>query len=268
MKVEAGGLQINYELSGEGTCLILIHGFGDNLSMWYNQIPVFSKQFQALIYDVRGHGKTETPEYEFSMELFADDLHDLLETLDIKKACVLGYSMGGRIGLQFTLKYPEITAGLIFANSGVMGPDMQPTEEQMTEMMEHRKQMMDLLEAGKIEIIADVMAERSLSPGFKEKEPTVFQRYKEVKLQNNPKHYFKIWQAMVAAMSDPPDLTQLKCPVLVIAGEHDGFMADMARSMEKAISDAAVKILPTGHAAAIEAPEEFNQTVLDFMSRL
>jgi len=268
MKVKAGGIEINYELSGQGACLALIHGFSDNLTMWYNQIPVFAKHLQVLTYDVRGHGQTETPEGDFSMGIFADDLHALLKALHIEKTCVLGYSMGGGIGVQFAIKYPRMVTGLVFANSGAVGPDVHPTAEQMAEMEERRRQMMDLVETGKIEVIADAMAERSLSPGFKDREPAVFQRYKEVKMRNNPKHYLPIMQAMASGMANPPDLRQLKCPALIIGGEYDGFMAvDVAKSMEKAIPEATVKILPTGHAAAIEAPEAFNQAVLDFMNR-
>jgi 3-oxoadipate enol-lactonase len=70
-------------------------------------------------------------------------------------------------------------------------------------------------------------------------------------------------------MASPPDLSGLRSPALIIAGDRDSFMAvEEARAMEKAIADATVVILPTGHAAAIEAPEAFNQAVLDFMSRL
>jgi pimeloyl-ACP methyl ester carboxylesterase len=76
-------------------------------------------------------------------------------------------------------------------------------------------------------------------------------------------------QAMVEAVTNPPDLTRLECPALIIAGERDGFMSlDEARSMERAIRDVILTILPTGHAAAIEAPRAFNRAVLDFMGRL
>ena len=269
MKVTARGIEINYEMSGQGPCLVLIHGFSDNLTMWYNQVPVFTRHFKVLTYDVRGHGMTQTPEDEFSMTVFADDLYAILEVLNIEKACVLGYSMGGRIGLQFALKYPQMTTGLVFANSGVIGSDMNFTDAEMAEAAERRKQLVDLMETGEIEAIADAMAERSLSPGFRDKDPAVFQRYKEVKLQNDPKHFASIMQGLAEAMANPPDLTQLRRPALIIAGEHDAFMpVEVAKSMERAISDAAAKILPTGHAAAIEAPEEFNRAVIDFMNRL
>jgi len=69
-------------------------------------------------------------------------------------------------------------------------------------------------------------------------------------------------------MSEPPDLGQLACPALIIAGEQDGFMATgVAESMKKEIKNATAVILPTGHAAAIEAPDDFNSAVLDFMKK-
>ena len=269
MKKEVNGIKINSELTGQGDCLALIHGFSDNLTMWYNQVAEFSKSYQVLTYDVRGHGETEVLDDKYSMDLFADDLKGLLEVLEIPKACILGYSMGGRIGLTFAMKYTEKTTGLIFANSGVMGPDIQPTPEQLQEMMQRRQQMLDLIETGDIEAIADMMAERSLSPGFREKDPEVFQKYREVKRKNSPSAYKKIMEGMMAAMANPPDLSQLQCPALIIAGEYDGFMAtDVAYSMEKAIKNSSLSIFPTGHASAIEVPEEFNKAVLDFLKKI
>ncbi len=259
MKIKANGIEMNYTLSGDGKCLVLIHGFSDNLNMWNNQVDEFSKQYQVLTYDVRGFGRTEITEVPYSMDLFADDLYELLKTLDIKSAYVLGYSMGGRIGLEFTLKYPEVTKGLIFANSGVGAP-------RNPEMEERRKMMIDVLQKGDNEVISEMMAMGSFSPGFKERDPETFKRYKDIKMQNDPSTYLPIMQAMVAAATEIPDLSSLKCPVLIIAGESDGFMAvDVAESMKKSVKDAVLKVLPTGHAAAIEAPDDFNQVVLDFM---
>jgi pimeloyl-ACP methyl ester carboxylesterase len=269
MKTRANGIEMSYELSGEGACLVLIHGFTDNLGMWYRQVPVLSRHYQVLTYDVRGHGDTRDPTASFSMDLFAADLEALLGALEIEKTCVLGYSMGGRIGLSFALHYPERTTGLIFANSGVRGAHQRLTEEQIAELAERRRQMVEMFETGDIQLIADGMAERSFSPGMRETNPVEFQKYVEVKLRNDPRHYLSIMEAMVEAMASPPDLTKLGCPVLIIAGDRDGFMTvEDARSMERAIGDATATILPTGHAAAIEAPEAFNQAVLGFMKRL
>ena len=266
MRVKANGIEIEVELHGRGPTLVLVHGFSDNLTMWYNQVPQFSNTNRVLVYDVRGHGGTETPEIEIGMDLLSEDLRALLDALEIEKACVLGYSMGGRIGLGFALKYPARTAGLILANSGVMGTDIRPSPEEAKAMVARRQEMLDMIETGNIEAIASGMAERSLSPGFRQRNPEVFRRYEQVKMKNSPLAYKAMMDGMARATADPPDLSRLRCPVLIIAGEYDGFMAmEVARSMEKRIEEATLAALPTGHAAAIEAPEEFNRAVLAFL---
>jgi pimeloyl-ACP methyl ester carboxylesterase len=261
MKIRANDIEIRYELLGEGDCLVLIHGFTDNLNMWYNQTPEFQKHCQVLTYDVRGFGQTQKTG-DYSMRLFADDLYELLEALGIESACVLGYSMGGRIGLEFALNHPEIVRGLIFANSGI---GAQPNPE----MVERRKLMLRMLEQGNNEVVSEMMAVASFSPGFRERNPVAFQSYKDVKLQNDLSSYLPIMQVLIGAIDAPIDLSRLKCPALIIAGDNDGFMElSVAESMKQSIPNAVLKVLPTGHAAAIETPEAFNQAVLDFMQGL
>jgi pimeloyl-ACP methyl ester carboxylesterase len=262
MKIKASGIEMNYELSGEGNCLVLIHGYTDNLNLWYNQVPVLSKHCRMLTYDVRGFGKTEVREATYSMGLFAEDLRSLLEALGIESACVLGYSMGGRIALEFAQTYPEMTTGLILANSGI-------GETPSQEMQERRKMMVDVLQQGDIEVIAELMTEASFSPGLKDRNPTAYAKYKSIKMQNDPSEYLAVMQAIVGAIDSPADFGSLRCPALIIAGDRDGFMSvSVGEAMRDAIPDAEMHVLPTGHAAAIEEPEAFNRIVLGFLERL
>ena len=262
MKVTANGIEINYEMQGQGENLVLIHGYSDNLNMWYNQVPEFSKHYQVLSLDVRGFGKSEIGKSSYSMEICADDLYELLKALNMESACLVGYSMGGRIGLSFTLKHPDMVRGLVFANSGVGGETTPQVEEA-------RKMMLEVLKQGDIEAIAEMMAVASFSPDFKERDPETFNKYKKIKLQNDPSPYVPIIESLFAAIGDPPDLSQIQCPALIIAGENDGFMPlDVAQSMKNAIPNAVLKVLPTGHASAIEVPEEFNAIVMEFLKGL
>ncbi|MCJ7492418.1 MAG: alpha/beta hydrolase, partial [Dehalococcoidia bacterium] len=119
MKIRANGITMNYELTGEGDCLVLVHGAGDNLRMWYGQAPVFAQEYRVLTYDVRGHGETELPESTVDMPLLAVDQRALLRALGIESAFVLGYSMGGRIALQLALDEPSMVRALVLASSGV-----------------------------------------------------------------------------------------------------------------------------------------------------
>lgn len=259
MKIHANGIAMNYELAGEGHCLALIHGAGDNLHMWYNQVPAFSQQYRVLTYDVRGFGETELPEGELSMTLLAEDLYELLQALRVEEAFVLGYSMGGRIALELALAHPEVVSALVLANSGVGAGPRTPEAE------ERRRTLLSLLEKGDLETVAEQMTVNSFSPAFKERDLQAFQRYKEVKLRNDPRGFARLWGALVTAAA--PDPSRLSCPTLIIAGERDSFMAmEAAQAVQAAIPGSRLEVLPTGHAAAIEAPGDFNRIVLDFLA--
>ena len=262
MKIHANGIKMNYELTGEGKCVALIHGFGDNLQMWYNQVPELEKRYQVLSYDVRGFGLTEKTRGLYSIDLFAKDLYELLGVLEISSVCVLGFSMGGRIALEFALTYPNMTTGLILANSCV---EIFPRPE----MAKHRKIMASVLRQGKIETISGIMTKGSFSPGFEKNNPAAFQRCMDIRMQNDPADYLEIMHAVDEALDGPVDLSRLECPVLMIAGDGDALMGgSVAEYMAKAIGNARLKILPTGHLSAIEDPEKFNRAVHNFMQDL
>jgi len=262
MKIHANGISINYELIGAGKCVALIHGFGDNLQMWYNQVPELGKRYQVLSYDVRGFGLTEKTKEAYSIDLFTRDLYELLGALEISSACVLGFSMGGRIALEFALTYPKMTTGLVLANSGV---ETFPRPE----MAKHRKIMGNILRQGQIKTISEIMTKGSFSPGFERTNPEAFKRCVDIRMQNDPADYLEIMHALDGALDAPVDLSQLECPVLMIAGDNDTLMGgSVAKQMKRAIGNAGLKILPTGHFSAIEAPEKFNRAALNFMQDL
>ncbi|MFP4446912.1 MAG: alpha/beta fold hydrolase [Desulfosudaceae bacterium] len=269
MKIELGQTTTHYELTGSGESLVLIHGFSDNLDLWQRQVPVFAEKYRVLTYDVRGHGRTESTDDRFSMDRLADDLYALVAALDLDRCHLLGFSMGGRIAAGFTLRHPDRVASLILANSGIPGPGLQLSEEKKAEMAKRRQLMAQLVESGDNPAIAEIMTQLSFSPGIKERQPDLFEQYKNLKLQNDPVHYGALVQALMEGMENPPDLTQITCPTLVIAGEQDSFMSrEMARSMEQALPRVETVIFPTGHAAALEMPDRFNRVVLDFLASL
>jgi 3-oxoadipate enol-lactonase len=262
VKTKANGIEMHYQISGAGDCLALIHGFADNLNAWYKQVPEFSSQYRTLTYDVRGFGQTERAEASYEIDVFVEDLHELLNTLEIDSVCVLGFSMGGRIALEFALTHPERTTGLILANSGV-------EDSPRPEMEKHREIMRSVLQQADLETLSTMLTRGSFSPGFSSRDPETFQSCKAMRMQNDPSDYFAIMGAVDRALDAPVDLSRLERPVLLIAGEHDALMGrSVAERMKEGIADAELKVLPTGHASALEAPEEFNRAVLDFMARL
>ncbi len=262
MKVKANGITMYCEIKGRGDNLVLIHGAGDNLNMWYHQVPVFSRYYRVITYDVRGSGKSDSPEGEYSIPLFAEDAYRLMMALKISPAYFLGYSMGGRIALQLALEHPEMVKALVLANSSVGLTPPAP------EAIERRKTIIELLQKKDMKTFAEMMTAAAFSPDFKSRNPAEFDRYLKVKMQNRPEGIARLMGSLAAPPS-PPDLSRLKCPTLLIVGESDFYMGvEQGRLAQRAIAGSELVILPTGHAAAIEAQERFNSAVLDFLSRV
>ena len=124
---------------------------------------------------------------------------------------------------------------------------------------------MALLERGDLEAVAEQMTAASFSPGLKERDPARFQRHKAIKLQNDPRRFARVWGALATA--PPPERGRLSCPVLIVAGERDSFVTlAAARATHAAIPSSRLEVLPTGHAAAIEAPADLNRIVREFLT--
>lgn len=264
MKIKANGISQNYEINGSGKWLTMVHGAGDNLGMWWNQVPIFSRSYRLLTYDVRGYGQTETPPEGYTIDRLVEDLYQLLKTLGIDETYLLGYSMGGRVSLGFTLVHPGMVKALILANSPVV--PLQRNAEQMKEMMKLREERMKAAEKQGRAPAMDDMTTMVFSPGWPEKHRDVIEQYRKTRLNNDPGASQIAMRSMVMGAT-PPDVSGIKCPTLIIGGEHDGLMGvESVRAGQALIRGSQLKILPTGHAAAIEMPGEFNTTVMEFLA--
>src|SRR5262249_28597395 len=106
------------EIAGDGIPVVLIHGGQLDRRMWDDQFQVFAKEVRVIRYDVRGFGKSPAATKPYSD---IDDLHQLLKFLNIKKAHLVGLSLGGRIAIDFTLEHPEMAASLTAVGPGLSG---------------------------------------------------------------------------------------------------------------------------------------------------
>lgn len=103
-----------YEEYGSGRTLILLPGLlGTIESHWRRFLPEFSRHFHTVAVDLRGHGKTNNPAGKLRLEMLVDDLHALVDTLQIERALICGYSLGGYIGLAYGLRHPGKIPALI-----------------------------------------------------------------------------------------------------------------------------------------------------------
>lgn len=104
------GVRLAYEVHGEGSPLVLIHGWSLNMTMWDDQLPAFSREFRVVRYDRRGFGQSQGVE---DASRGAQDLWELLQHLGINSAHILGHSQGGMVATAFALAYPKAVTSLI-----------------------------------------------------------------------------------------------------------------------------------------------------------
>ncbi len=108
---------ISFSDSGKGTALVLLHGFLENSTMWDSFQELWSKKYRLICIDLLGHGQSECLGYVHTMEDNADVVHAVLQELKIRKALLVGHSMGGYVALAFAELYTENVKGLVLLNS-------------------------------------------------------------------------------------------------------------------------------------------------------
>ena len=111
---EVDGLKMYYEVYGQGSPVVLLHGSYMNIPMnWAHIIPLLAKDRKVIVAEMQGHGRTRDIDRELSYEAMADDVSGLLKHLKIDSADILGYSMGGGVAFQFAVRHPEQLRRLI-----------------------------------------------------------------------------------------------------------------------------------------------------------
>src|SRR5215470_6505356 len=100
-RFDVNGVQLNVEISGLGTPLVLLHGFTGSTASWDRHIPTLSEHHQVIVVDLLGHGQSDSPDdpKRYNVECCSDDLDALFEQLGLEQLYLLGYSMGGRVAL-------------------------------------------------------------------------------------------------------------------------------------------------------------------------
>ena len=119
-KALVNGIQLHYQQFGEGTPLVMVHGITGNLAIWHLEIvPALMNQYRITTYDLRGHGYSDVPPTGYTTADHAKDLKNLLDTLGIERAHLMGHSFGADIALHFTILYPERVDRLVLVEPGI-----------------------------------------------------------------------------------------------------------------------------------------------------
>lgn len=248
---------------GNGRPLLLLHGFTGSSQNWQELIPTLSSRFQIIAVDLLGHGRTDSPPdpARYQMAEAASDLITILDELGVTQAHLLGYSMGGRLGLYTAVHHPNRINRLILESAS---PGLAAAVERR-ERRQRDNALADKIERAGIESFVNFWEQLPLWSSQKQLDTAVRQKLHEQRLQNHPTGLANSLRGMGTGIQ--PSLWQqlgnLKMPVHLIAGELDDKFVAINRRMAAQIPAARLDIVPgAGHTVHLERPSLFSQILL------
>lgn len=228
------GIKMYCEVYGKGKPLLMIHGNGGDISAFFKNIPYFEKKYMVIAVDSRAHGKSVDTRDSLSFEMMADDFAALLDAMHIDSAYVVGWSDGAINALLLAMRHPHKVIKL-----AATGANLWPTASAFAPGIWQDEQKE--YNSGKYKI------------RFTEKE------------QNDWKIFMLDWLQPNIKLSA---LKKIKCPSLIIAGDHDVISLQHTVQIYQNIPRAYLWIVPNSpHSTLQEHADEFNYQVDEFFSK-
>jgi 3-oxoadipate enol-lactonase len=255
--MENNPVKLYYRECGQGTPLVLVHGFPLNHSIWNEVAEKMSESARVILPDLRGHGRSPAPEGGYSMRTLADDLRQLLDHLKIEKAILVGHSMGGYACLAFAQAYPERLAGFGLISS--------QAEADVPEKRQGRYHIADQVKAKGVRVIVDGMAEKLTCL------PELVEPLRQLML-----HVATV-NGVVGAlqgMAERPDatgwLSNITVPALVVAGKADAIIPlERSQTMAQFLGRGwLVEIEGAGHMPMMESPQQVIGALKELLSHV
>jgi len=259
MRMHTNGIDTYYTVDGDGPWLVFSHSLACSTAMWAPQVAAFSKRFKVLCYDTRGHGQSSAPTGAYTLEQLADDAKALLDGLGIASCHWVGLSMGGMIGQTFALRHPGIFKTMTLADTtSRYGPEGQPLWQ---------ARIKTAVESG-MEPIVPAMLERWFTEPFRRSGAPVIAEIAGAIRSTPPAGFIGCCHA-IPKLDLTARLREIKCPTLVIVGEHDpGTPPEMAREIHVNLPGSELAIIPSAaHLSNLEQPDAFNAAVETFLAR-
>lgn len=247
-----------------GPAVVLIHGYTDNARDWVPMLPYLSKRYRLILVDIRGHGQSSKPECCYTRLDFAYDIKLLLDALGVRKADIVGHSLGSIIAQTFAEYWPERTAHVVLISSTGGSPPGRPKKPPQFDFAAEIRRLKEPIEADSPFMIAWWDSPTPVDPDFIRR-----QRKDAAGIP------LRVWLA-VLDQALPADtfgdlqstLPRLKAPTLLVWGSKDPIMEeDVRRSLRDALPTAQVKIFGgLGHNPFWEDPRGVAEVVNAFLN--
>jgi 3-oxoadipate enol-lactonase len=254
--IEVNGARLFYRLSGQADAPVLVmsNSLGTTLEMWQPQLAALEGSFHLLRYDMRGHGKSDVTEAACSIGTLGQDVLSLLDELQIGKVHFCGLSIGGVIGQWLGANAPERLKSLVLCNTAAR-----------IGTLESWNQRIAAVERGGVASIADAVIQRWFTPAFRLASPGAVAPLKAMLLATNPGGYVLLCAAL-RDMDQRKLVERIHLPTCVIAGDHDpATTLDDAKFLQARIAGARLVSLPVAHISNVEAADQFNAALIEFL---
>src|SRR6266699_4799943 len=265
--IRAGGVMTNYHEAGSGAPVILIHGSGPGVSAWANwrlAIPFLAERLHVFAYDQVVFGYSELPaQHTYGLERWTEHLLSFLQAVGIKRAHLVGNSMGAAVALDAAVTHPEVVDRLVLM--GAMGVHFQlkPGEGldavwSYTPSVENMRRLIDIFayDPGKFptDQLAELRYEASIRPGAQEAFSSMFPQPRQEQVD------------ALAAYEDR--LSDITNPTLIIHGREDRVIPlQTSLKLLQVLDNAQLHVFgDCGHWTQLEPRDEFNRLVRDFLT--
>lgn len=264
------GVKLYVEEAGEGTPILFIHEFGGNHASWEPQLRYFSRRHRCITYAARGYPPSDVPDSveAYSQALAADDAVAVLDALEIKKAHIVGLSMGGFCTVHFGLRTPERAMSLTVAGAGY-GCEKEHEEYFRGVSLE----VADNFETQGAKEFSEIYALGASRVQFQNKDPRGWQEFADRLATHSDRgaaNTMRGVQARRPSFYDLEDsLKKMMVPTLVVVGDEDDHCLQPGIFLKKTIPACGLSVFPkTGHTLNLEEPAAFNALLAEFISQV
>ncbi len=252
--------QVNYLVEGEGSPVVLLHGFLENIHIWDGFIDFLKPYFKIIAVDLPGFGKTSVYSDHHSMPFMADAVKAVLDVENITKTLLIGHSMGGYVSLAFARKFPELLQGMVLFHSQADADNEEVKQNRLRTIEVVKKDHKDFI----ARFIPLLFAENNVERYAKE-----IARLRQMSFQTPQQGTIAALAGMRNREGSLELLRNIGFPVFFVVGKQDSRIP-----MEKILPQLAlpphaeaVILDNTGHMGFVEAPGEIFPVLRDFAVR-
>jgi 3-oxoadipate enol-lactonase len=255
--LDCAGAAFEVALDGpeDAPALLLSNSLSSDLSMWDDQVPVWSRRFRVIRYNGRGQGASVMTPAPYSMDRLGRDAIGILDALGVARAHFCGLSMGGMVGMWLLTHAPERIGRAVLANTAAhMGPAAQWNDR------------IALARAGGMEATVEPTVKRWFPPAFHAAAPATIDRMRAMIRRTPVEGYAGCCEA-IRDMDQRETIKAVTTPTLVIIGAKDpATTPEAGRAIHAAISGSRTVMLDAAHISNVEQPAAFTEAVGAFLA--